>query len=503
MALTKNGSMALFPFKLLSPVPDGRTIPREFVQQFKAEHLHRLRQRVFWYCVAVLGLLVLSITRIGLDLTLPPEAREHMGYIALRIVAATALLVSYVSVTLYILPAHRGREQIIKAYSLLIITTTLVLTLAMPRVDNGRFVPGAEPNEFGMAAVAQQGVTLFFILLLHLIASLLVELSPRHGLRIYVPMLVIYAAGLLIDPYLSAGAKIRFAVIAPLLGLPGLLWSLWRHRAFTDRFVNNAMAMRYAQVSRELSEARRVHEAMLPPPVTSGGVRVRYRYEPMLDIGGDFLYIHPLTAQRAPTEQPISVVVIDVTGHGFPAALAVNRLYVELTRAFVSSDDPSPAHVIAELNRAMVGGLMPAGIFATAIALRVRELDGGRVLEWCGAGHPEALLRTGDGRNARLASTSPMLGVLEAHEFECANAAVPVRPGDRVVAYTDGVMEARGASGADFGMARIEEAIAGAGTVAANGTEVELGSTLFEAVTAFRLGPTLDDVLIVELVIAE
>lgn len=146
---------------------------------------------------------------------------------------------------------------------------------------------------------------------------------------------------------------------------------------------------------------------------------------------------------------------------------------------------------------------MPAGIFATAIALRVRELDGGRVLEWCGAGHPEALLRTGDGRNARLASTSPMLGVLEAHEFECANAAVPVRPGDRVVAYTDGVMEARGASGADFGMARIEEAIAGAGTVAANGTEVELGSTLFEAVTAFRLGPTLDDVLIVELVIAE
>ena len=254
---------------------------------------------------------------------------------------------------------------------------------------------------------AQQGVTLFFILMLHLIASLLVDLSPRDGLRIYVPMVLIYALGLALDRYLSTSAALRLAIIAPIVGLPGLLWSLWRHRAFADQFLARAMVERYDRVTREVAEARRVHEAMFPPPVTRGKVHIHYRYEPMLDIGGDFLFIHPLSASRTAADVPISIVVIDVTGHGFPAALAVNRLYVELTRAFASSDDPSPAHVIAELNRSMSSGLMPEGIYATAAVLRARADNGKRVLEWCGAGHPDAMLRRANGDLVHLRSSSP------------------------------------------------------------------------------------------------
>jgi len=515
-------------------------IPREFVEQFEAAHLHRLRQRVFWYCVAVLGLLVLAFTRVGLDLTMPADMREHVGFIALRVVAATTLVVCYVGVTLYILPAHRGREQIIKAYSLLIIATTVVVTLSMPRIDHGNIVAGARPEEFGIAAVAQQGVTLFFILLLHLIACLLVELSPRDGLRIYLPMLVIYAVGLAIDRYLATSAAIRLALIAPILGLPGLLWSLWHHRTFADQFVTRAMAERYGKVSKELADARRVHEAIFPPPLGSGPVRVGYRYEAMLDIGGDFLYIHPLTASRAATHEPISVVVIDVTGHGFPAALAVNRLYVELTRAFASSDDPSPEHIIVELNRSMMSGLMPDGIYATAIVLRVRREGDRGVLEWCGAGHPDAILNRANGDLVRLHSSGPMLGVIEPEVFRALLHTTEFGPGDCVIAYTDGVMETRGASGEQFGMERIEDAVrppapaeaapipaAAWAEQAASETGQAAGETaepraaapktaavavtagprpvdaLFEAVGAFRSGPMLDDILIVEVVAAE
>lgn len=484
----KKLSMDLFGLTSGTSEPAGVAVPREFAQQFEAAHLHRLRQRVFWYCVAVLGLLALAFTRIVIDLSTPAEMREHLAFIALRAISATTLLVCYICVALYILPADRGREQIIKAYGLLIIVTTLVITLAMPRIDNGRFVAGAEPAEFGAAAVAQQGVTLFFILLLHLIASLLVELSPRDGLRIYVPMLAIYGIGLLIDPYLDGEAKLWLALVAPILGLPGLLWSLWRHRAFADRFIARTVAERYARVSKVLAEARRVHEALFPPAQDQGPVRVRYRYEPMLDIGGDFLYIHPLRRPRAGADQPMSVVLIDVTGHGFPAALAVNRLYVELTRAFLSSDDPSPAHVIAELNRAMSSGLMPEAIFATAIALRLREEDGGRVLEWCGAGHPDGILRRAGGELVRLQSDAPMLGVLEGDVFACGCRRVAVGAGDAVITYTDGVLEARSPSGEMFGFERIEATIGGGSG----------GDSLFDAVERHRQGPTADDVLIVE-----
>lgn len=476
-----------------SSSPAGIAVPREFVQQFEAAHLHRLRQRVFWYCVAVLGLLALAFTRIVVDLSTPVEVREHLAFIALRAISATTLLVCYICVALYILPPDRGREQIIKAYGLLIIVTTLVITLAMPRIDNGRFLPGAEPGEFGAAAVAQQAVTLFFILLLHLIASLLVELSPRDGLRIYVPMLAIYGIGLVIDPYLDRDSRVWLAVVAPILGLPGLLWSWWRHRAFADRFIALSVAERYARVSKEMMEARRVHEALFPPAKEQGPVRVRYRYEPMLDIGGDFLFIHPIGKPRSGAGEPVSVVLIDVTGHGFPAALAVNRLYVELTRAFLSSDDPSPAHVISELNRAMASGLMPEAIYATALAIRLRTQNGEHVLEWCGAGHPDGLLQRAGGELIRLPSGAPMLGVLDDGVFSCESSRIEAVQGDRVFTFTDGVLEARSPDGEMFGFERIEASLAG-------GTGAE---GLFEAVEQFRKGPTADDVLIVEVGIGD
>jgi len=515
------------------------SIPREFVQQFEAAHLHRLRQRVFWYCIVVLGLLALSFTRIGLDLAAPLDAREPIGYIILRIATATTLIICYISVTIYILPAHRGRQQVINAYGVLIITTTLVVTLAMPRIDNGFLITDARPAEYGNPAAAQQGVTLFFILMLHLIASLLVDLSPRDGVRIYVPMLLIYALGLALDRYLSTAAALRLAIIAPIVGLPGLLWSLWRHRAFADQFLARAMVDRYDRVTREVAEARRVHEAMFPPPVTRGKVHVHYRYEPMLDIGGDFLFIHPLSASRTAADVPISIVVIDVTGHGFPAALAVNRLYVELTRAFASSDDPSPAHIIAELNRSMSSGLMPDGIYATAAVLRARADNGHRLLEWCGAGHPDAMLRRANGDLIHLRSSSPMLGVVDPDRFKPRDERTDFAPGDRAIAFTDGVLEAKDAAGEQFGMDRLKAALgtpsiasvaaptvpdrspppnpdpASAAEVVAHPGDTPAppattntngespphspADALFAAVAAFRSGPTLDDVLIVEL----
>ena len=72
---------------------------------------------------------------------------------------------------------------------------------------------------------------------------------------------------------------------APLAGLPGLAWSWWRYRSFAERFGARAVQKRYAEVTRELTDARRIHEALFPPPITRGPVRVAYRYEPMREIG--------------------------------------------------------------------------------------------------------------------------------------------------------------------------------------------------------------------------
>src|SRR5690606_28540475 len=94
-----------------------------------------------------------------------------------------------------------------------------------------------------------------------------------------------------------------------------------------------ALATRYGEFRRELTDARRIHESLFPKPKCEGDVHFLYLYEPMRQIGGDYLFV-----SCAPTDdgrrEMLSFVVIDVTGHGIPAALTVNRLHGELSRLF-------------------------------------------------------------------------------------------------------------------------------------------------------------------------
>ncbi|HMN95280.1 MAG TPA: PP2C family protein-serine/threonine phosphatase [Phycisphaerales bacterium] len=329
------------------------------------------------------------------------------------------------------------------------------------------------------------------VLFLHLTFFAFVAMPPRAAIW---PLLPVWALFALVVAGMPAAGWIRLllAALFPLAGLPGVLWSVWRHDRFTSRFLARTWRRRYGEVHRELSEARRLLESIFPGPIDLGALRLRYAYEPMREIGGDFVFAAQID------EEAILAVLVDVTGHGVASALAVNRIHAELSRPRSGAEENEPGAVIAELNRFVGEALAGRGIYATAVAMLVDARRG--VVRWASAGHPPVLLRRRGGAIEELGATAPMLGVIDAELFDAGALETPLGAGESVIAYTDGVTEAADRSRRMFGIEGIRRELSAISLRSRVPRESADASTLvLDAVRSFRHGAAADDALVVEI----
>jgi hypothetical protein len=150
------------------------------------------------------------------------------------------------------------------------------------------------------------------------------------------------------------------------------------------------------------------------------------------------------------------VLVGDFTGHGLGAAIAAlpaSEVFYSMTRKGFSVSE-----VVSELN-VKLGRLLPRGMFCAAVVYDV-DLVTRQLTAWNGGMHDVLVMRQGSLR-ARIPSTHPPLGVLQEGEFSPQVRHLELQEGDRVLAYTDGVLEAMGLQGERFGQARLERAFLG------------------------------------------
>ncbi|MEL7485514.1 MAG: PP2C family protein-serine/threonine phosphatase, partial [Planctomycetota bacterium] len=281
-------------------------------------------------------------------------------------------------------------------------------------------------------------------------------------------------------------------LLSCLLVIPGVLLAWWRHSARVKSFQFSFMQQRYGEVRRELTDARRIHEAMFPGPMMDGDVRFTYRYQPMRQIGGDYLHvaISPTDCGRA---ERLCVVVLDVTGHGIPAALNVNRLYGELARIFAEDPCIEPGDVLKLLNRYVRLTMSSHSVYVTGLAARIDPVRG--VLEYANAGHPPAFHLGVDGTIDQLDSTTYLLGAVDDAGFDPHTREVEFVPGDRLISYTDGATEATNDGGRMLGIKGMQ------GILSAQSMPTEGGwpPMLLDAVDGHRDGPPKDDTLVIEM----
>lgn len=343
------------------------------------------------------------------------------------------------------------------------------------------------------------GWGVFNILVTHVFACAFLPWTAKESMRPILPLLVINAALTILmltyqrwrgeatsGSWIFAGVMILFS---PLVASPGASLCWWRHSRFREEATSKLVRGRYAEMRRELTDARRIHESLFPKMLLDGPITFAYVYEPMRQIGGDYLYVQKLPGDGT----GLHMVIMDVTGHGIPAALTVNRLHGELQRIFAENPEVSPGDAIRLLNRYVNLTMADHALFVTAICLRVDPAR--QVIEYASGGHPPAYLRAADGTVHELPATTYLLGAEIDSAFDPAQTQIPFRPGDRIAAFTDGAIEARTASGKMIGLAGMRSIVA---RIETRG-EHHWAARLLQAIDELRAGPPTDDTLVVEI----
>jgi hypothetical protein len=202
-----------------------------------------------------------------------------------------------------------------------------------------------------------------------------------------------------------------------------------------------------AQRRRGMGVAAEVIWDLLPPPTfATHDVTVAGALEPAYDVGGDAFDF----AFNTPT---MHLTILDAVGHGLGssllATLAVNG-YRNARR-----EGASLTETYGLLDR-LLGGHSRVMDFVTG---HLVELDTTTaVLSWVNAGHPAPLLvRRGHVLGPLESPPRPPLGLGHLASAPVVVATERLEPGDSVVFYTDGVVEARTAAGVDFGVDRLSE----------------------------------------------
>ena len=457
--------------------------------RLETERARVLRRRVVIFCGVGLALLVVSAVGHVMDWArATPESgpflRAALPYVVLYDALLWLLFGGTLVSLLLRLPTRRGIVGQVQRLTAGACVVALVLEGVTAQMDPGVVSGEVAPSRaaFEAARFAIGAVALVFWL-----AMSLIPMRWRESGAIAAVVLAGAAVALPLCIKASVGQTLASAGVLVVVLALGMAWSQWRFSAFDERFRATEVAGQLRELSGELAYARRVHEALFPPPFQRGSIRVRYRYEPMREIGGDFLYVHPASFAGLGLV-PISIVLIDVTGHGISAALTVNRLHGELQRFYGLHPTASPGELITALNTFAYHAMAPHGMYATALCAQVDTVE--RAVRFASAGHPPAYLRTPEGTVHAMEATGVMLGVLEPAAFDSGEAALPTPMGGSVLAYTDGAFEAFDAKGEQFSLERVREFGA-----APSGDRAR---ALVEAVLKFRSGRAQDDLLAVE-----
>lgn len=200
----------------------------------------------------------------------------------------------------------------------------------------------------------------------------------------------------------------------------------------------------------EMGLAAEIQYALLPPlTFTSRPVNVAAVLEPCYHVAGD-------TIDYAVDADLTRVAVFDGMGHGLHSAQCAVLTVAAYRNARRSGR--SMTDTLQDIDEALLNGL-GGEVFTTAVIL---ELDTSRgLLQWVNAGHPEPLLL----RNGRLVKSlhvepRPPLGLghlLTAGDVEIGRE--QLEPGDRLLLFTDGVVEARSPEGDFFGTERLTDLV--------------------------------------------
>jgi serine phosphatase RsbU (regulator of sigma subunit) len=253
---------------------------------------------------------------------------------------------------------------------------------------------------------------------------------------------------------------------------------------------NQELSRANQRMKRDLDAAARVQQTLLPDNLPEvPGLSFAWSYRPCDELAGDALNIVRIN------DDIIAAYLLDVSGHGVPAAL----LSVTATRglhpraggapSLVAEPGPNPQAVDPVQVASRLNALYPMSSNGDHYFTMIYGLLDvhSRRFRFTDAGHPGPILAPAAGQPRRIDVAGFPIGMIEGVEYD--ESVIQLRPGDRLYLHSDGLTEEVNAQREQFGDERLLSAVA-------DGQHLSLGETvesLVQKVIAWRGSEHLSD----------
>jgi sigma-B regulation protein RsbU (phosphoserine phosphatase) len=218
------------------------------------------------------------------------------------------------------------------------------------------------------------------------------------------------------------------------------------------KLIEKELSRKQQQLAKDLEVAAGIQQSLIPscsPRIEP--IRVAWCFEPCQQIGGDAFNFQYTGRNR------ISFYMLDVCGHGVSSALIAAAASQFLQTNFELSANGSmaaqPEAVLNNLERIFPFERFDS--FFTIVYVTI-DYDNGRLIYSC-AGHPPPVMLHADGTLEVLDARGPVIGAGYGRPFH--QKEIRMEHGDKIILYTDGVLDHPNSAGIIFGKHRFHKAL--------------------------------------------
>jgi phosphoserine phosphatase RsbU/P len=206
-------------------------------------------------------------------------------------------------------------------------------------------------------------------------------------------------------------------------------------------------------MKRDLQIAREIQTWLLPgAPPQIPGISIAYSTRPANTVAGDYYDVFPRPG-KTNEENRVMFAVADVAGKSIPAAMLMATFQASLKT--LSTAKVALPELVANMNRYACSNSQGGLRFTTAF---LAEYDAARrTFTYINAGHNNPILRRSTGLIERLDVGGLPLGIQPDAKYE--SATVSLAPGDWLIIFTDGLVEAVNANDEEFDEPRLLSAL--------------------------------------------
>ncbi len=211
-----------------------------------------------------------------------------------------------------------------------------------------------------------------------------------------------------------------------------------------------------------IKSASRIQLGMLPDSdkleriERESGLQIAYQYDPSQRVGGDVFGVELVSKNE------VCIFFADVSGHGLEASMAAVGLHTFIQTTLFSTTAP---HSVAYAVNKYCCEEFPEEKYATFVYLQFQPFQ--QTIKVVVAGHPPLMLQKADGSIQQIESILPPMGLFSDAVDEFSPATVELGLTDKLVVYSDGVIEEKNPAGemfAEKNLERVLQSIAGAET---------------------------------------